>query len=97
MPTHDLRPASVLTAILGQMALLLPWIYIPAAAAMWPKSDQDWNDQRRLFCLALSVPGIVLLKVDAFPAADQVRVTNALGNKKPGEPAGALVDDKPLT
>ena len=33
------------------------------------------------------LPGIVLLGVDGFPVANQVRVTNALGNRKPGERA----------
>lgn len=34
---------------------------------------------------AALLPGIVLLEVDGFTVADQVRVTNVLGNKKPGE------------
>ena len=36
---------------------------------------------------AALVPGLVLLKVDGVAVADQVRVTNVLGNKKPGERA----------
>jgi len=31
------------------------------------------------------LPGIVLLGVDGFPVFNQVRVTNAIGNKKPKE------------
>lgn len=37
--------------------------------------------------VAALVPGIVLLKVDGILVADQVRATNVLGNKKPGERA----------
>ena len=62
-PTHDLRPMAILTAALGQMALLLPWVHAPAVAAMWPQTPRDWTDTRRAFCLALSLPGIVLFTV----------------------------------
>jgi S1-C subfamily serine protease len=36
-------------------------------------------------------PGFVLVGVDNFTVAQRVKVTNALGNKKPGEKAALLV------
>jgi hypothetical protein len=57
---HALRPAAVLSAVLGQAALLLPWIFAPLAFATYRAARDGRMDGRRWFCLALGVPGILL-------------------------------------
>jgi hypothetical protein len=57
---HALRPAAALSALAGQAALLLPWIFAPLALAALRAARGGRTDERRWFCLALSVPGILL-------------------------------------
>ncbi|WP_309603953.1 glycosyltransferase family 39 protein [Phenylobacterium sp.] len=57
---HGLRPLAPGLASLGQAALLLPWIFVPLIWAACRSLRPEWTDQRRGFCLALSLPGIVL-------------------------------------
>jgi hypothetical protein len=49
-----------LSALLGQAALLLPWIFAPLALAAYRAARNGRTDERRWFCLALAVPGILL-------------------------------------
>ncbi len=59
-PTHGLRLLAPLEAILGQAALLTPWIFVPVAVAAFraarvgPARGQTW------FCLMLGAPAIVV-------------------------------------
>lgn len=59
-PAHGLRPTAALTALIGQAALLLPWVFAPLAAAGWQAARAGGAGGRTLFCLALSLPGILL-------------------------------------
>jgi len=57
---HALRPAAALSAMFGQAALLLPWIFAPLALAAHRAARNGRTDERGWFCLALSAPGILL-------------------------------------
>ena len=57
---HTPRPTAALSAVLGQAALLLPWIFAPLALATYRAARNGRTDERGWFCLALSVPGILL-------------------------------------
>ncbi len=57
---HALRPAAALSALLGQAALLLPWIFAPLALATYRAARNGRTDERGWFCLALGAPGILL-------------------------------------
>jgi hypothetical protein len=59
-PTHGLRPGAVLTALAGQAALLLPWIFIPLAAASLRALHSGPAEERSWLCVMLAAPGIVL-------------------------------------
>ncbi|HZZ30919.1 MAG TPA: glycosyltransferase family 39 protein [Phenylobacterium sp.] len=59
-PSHGLRPIAVMTALAGQAALLLPWVFAPLALAAGRALRLGPADQRRWFCIALGAPGIVL-------------------------------------
>ena len=59
-PAHGLRPAAVLSALLGQAALLLPWIFVPLAVAGWRGLRSGPPDLPRWFCVSLGVPLVVL-------------------------------------
>ena len=58
--THGLRPAAVLQALLGQAALLLPWVFVPLALAAWRALRAGPADPRRWLCACLALPAIVL-------------------------------------
>lgn len=62
-PAHGFRPAAVLAALLGQAALLLPWIFVPLALAGYRGLQAGPPDQRRWLCIALSAPGILLFSL----------------------------------
>jgi Dolichyl-phosphate-mannose-protein mannosyltransferase len=57
---HAPRPAAALSAVLGQAALLLPWIFAPLALAAWRAVREGRTETRGWFCLALGAPGILL-------------------------------------
>ena len=59
-PSHGLRFAAPLGALAGQMALLLPWIFVPLAVAGYRAARAGPADARRWFCVALGLPGIAL-------------------------------------
>jgi hypothetical protein len=54
------RPGAALTALAGQAALLLPWIFIPLAAAAFRALRIGPSDERRWLCLMLGAPGVLL-------------------------------------
>lgn len=59
-PAHDLRPIAMLMAQIGQAALLLPWVFAPLVMAGWAAARTDGAFDRRLFCLVLGLPAVVL-------------------------------------
>jgi hypothetical protein len=59
-PSHGLRPGAVATALAGQAALLLPWVFAPLALAAGRALKAGPADQRRWFCIALGAPGVLL-------------------------------------
>lgn len=59
-PSHGVRPAAALSALLGQMALLLPWIFVPLVLAGREAARAGPADSRRWLCVMLSLPGIAL-------------------------------------
>jgi hypothetical protein len=59
-PAHGLRLEAVLTALGTQSALLLPWIFIPLAAAAFRALRKGPSDERTWLCVMLGVPGVVL-------------------------------------
>ena len=62
-PAHGLRPAAVLSALLGQAVLLLPWIFVPLAVASWRGLRAGRADSPRWFCVSLGAPLVVLFLV----------------------------------
>ncbi len=60
VPTHGLHPLGPLIALLGQMALLLPWIFAPLSLAGLAAARAGPGDPRRWFCLMLALPAIAL-------------------------------------
>lgn len=59
-PAHGIRPAAVLSALLGQMALLLPWIFVPLVLAGREALLAGPADTRRWLLVMLSIPGVAL-------------------------------------
>lgn len=59
-PEHALRPLAVLRSLAGQALLLSPWIFAPLVLAALPASRAALGDDRRGFCLALALPGILV-------------------------------------
>lgn len=57
---HPLGPVE---ALAGQMAILLPWVFIPLAAAAVSAWRGGRADKRRWFCLMLALPAIVLFSL----------------------------------
>ena len=60
VPSHGLHPVAAMTALLGQMALLLPWIFVPLMAAGREALRAGPADTRRWLCVMLSLPGVAL-------------------------------------
>ena len=61
-PGGALRPAQLLTMILGQIAFLSPWMFALLATGLASAFHQR-ADERRMFLLCLSLPPIVLFTV----------------------------------
>jgi hypothetical protein len=57
---HGFRPGAAMTALAGQAALLLPWIFIPLAAASLRALRGGPSDERRWLCVMLGAPGVLL-------------------------------------
>jgi 4-amino-4-deoxy-L-arabinose transferase-like glycosyltransferase len=62
VPGSGLRPAQFLTMVLGEVAFLSPWIFVPLVAGMMSAFRQR-QDERYLFLLCLSLPPIVLFSL----------------------------------
>jgi hypothetical protein len=62
VPGGELRPAQLMTMVLGQIAFLSPWIFAPLIAGLTSAFRQR-ADERRLFLLCLSLPPIALFTV----------------------------------
>jgi len=56
---HGVRLRAALTALAGQAALLLPWIFIPLAAASLHALRRGPSDERRWLCVMLGAPGVL--------------------------------------
>ena len=54
------RPLGPLSALLGQAALLLPWIFVPTVGAVIAAARKGPADERGWFCLMLAAPAIGL-------------------------------------
>jgi hypothetical protein len=59
VPAGGLRPAQLMIMVLGQIAFLSPWIFVPLVAAL-ANAFRQRGDERRLFLLCLSLPPIAL-------------------------------------
>jgi hypothetical protein len=59
-PTHGVHPLGPIIAVLAQMALILPWIFVPLALAAWEAARAGRADERRWFLLLLAAPTIFL-------------------------------------
>jgi hypothetical protein len=59
-PGAHWRPAQLGAMVLGQIAWLTPWIFIPLAGAWVAAARLARSDERRLFLLCLSLPPIAL-------------------------------------
>ena len=59
IPGGGLRPAQLLTMVLGEIAFLSPWIFAPLVAGLM-SAFRYRRDDRYLFLLCLSLPPIVL-------------------------------------
>ncbi len=54
------RPAQVGAMLLGQIAYLTPWIFVPLAGALVAGARKAMQDERRLFLVCLALPPIVV-------------------------------------
>lgn len=55
-----LRPVQVLAQILGEIALLTPWIFVPLFRSLVDGARRAVDDEKRLFLACLALPAIVL-------------------------------------
>ncbi len=60
---HGLRPLQSVVSVLGQVALLLPWVFVPLALAAGRAVRAGRAQPRRWFCLMLAAPSIVLFSL----------------------------------
>lgn len=59
-PTHGLHPLGPIIALLAQSALILPWVFVPMALALWDAARSGRAMERRWFLLMLAAPTIIL-------------------------------------
>jgi hypothetical protein len=59
LPEGGLRPAQLITMVLGEIAFLSPWIFAPLVFGL-ASAFRKRGDERRMFLLCLSAPPIVL-------------------------------------
>ncbi len=62
VPGGGLRPAQLMTMVLGEVAFLSPWIFAPLVAGL-ASAFRQRADERRLFLLCLSLPPIALFTI----------------------------------
>lgn len=60
---HDLRPGAGFLAIAGQAAILLPWVFLPLAAAGISAARRGSDHARSWFCVLLAGPSIIVFTV----------------------------------
>jgi 4-amino-4-deoxy-L-arabinose transferase-like glycosyltransferase len=60
VPNKGLHIDGPVVALLGQIALLLPWVFVPMAMAGVAAARAGAADRRRWFCLMLAAPAIAL-------------------------------------
>ncbi len=56
---------ALIVAVLGQVGLLLPWVFAPLAFAGWRAFRAGPRDERRWLCLMLAAPSIVFFNLAA--------------------------------
>jgi len=61
---NKMHPTGPLEALGGQMALLLPWLFVPAVIAAWRAARAGPANARAWFCLMLAAPAIVLFSLE---------------------------------
>jgi 4-amino-4-deoxy-L-arabinose transferase-like glycosyltransferase len=54
------RPAQLGAMLLGEIALLTPWIFIPLAGALVAGARKAFEDEKRLFLVCLALPPILV-------------------------------------
>jgi len=60
VPNKGVHVDGPVVALLGQLALLLPWVFVPLAMAGVVAARAGPADRRRWFCLMLAAPAIAL-------------------------------------
>ena len=60
---HGLRPSAVLTALGGEMALLLPWLFLPLSLGAIRAARRGPGDGEAWLCLMLAAPTIVVFSL----------------------------------
>jgi 4-amino-4-deoxy-L-arabinose transferase-like glycosyltransferase len=54
------RPAQVAAMLLGEIAFLTPWIFVPLAGALVAGARRAFEDEKRLFPVCLALPPILV-------------------------------------
>ena len=54
------RPAQVAAMLLGEIAFLTPWIFVPLAGALVAGARRAFEDEKRLFLVCLALPPILV-------------------------------------
>jgi hypothetical protein len=60
---RGLHFGQVVTNILGQMAWILPWIFVPLVIAAWGAVRRGRGAERSWFCLCLALPAIAIFTI----------------------------------
>ena len=63
LPQGGLHIANALVDLVGQVAWLTPWVFVPLALACWPALRAGRAQERSWFCICLGLPAIVLFAV----------------------------------
>ena len=64
--TGGVHPVAMLSNIAGQMAWVLPWIFVPLAAALWRAARTGPRDSARWFLLCLAIGPIAAFTLIAL-------------------------------
>ena len=67
-PKH-IQPLGPLVALAGQFGVLLPWVFIPLAAAGWRAARAGPASERGWLCLMLAAPAIVVFTLAPLSGA----------------------------
>jgi hypothetical protein len=63
LPEHQVNPSHLLGMIAGQIALLLPWVFIPLVMALAAALRSARHDGRAAFLVSLSLPAILVFTI----------------------------------